>query len=449
MKQQQSLAGVVILLCLALLWWWQGWREPAAWTSEELALLRSLQLTQLPPLPPDPSNQVADDPRAAELGQRLFFDVRLSSSGTIACSSCHRPELRFTDGLQRAWAQGRTQRHTPSIVGSAWSPWQYWDGRKDSQWSQALAPLETPEEQGSNRLRLLRVLQQDAGYRAAYETLFGALPDLDDTARFPLDAGPIAARPQWQQAWDDMTEADRQLVNAAFVNMGKALAAYERRLQPAPTRFDHYVAALDAPVDTTAAADTQAATPTPTGAAERDSISGLSNPLLTRDERRGLRLFIGKARCIECHNGPLFTNHEFHNTGLLPLPGELPDRGRRAALDTLRADPFACTGAFSAAPQQACSELRYMRTGVELLGALRTPSLRNSIGTAPYMHQGQLATLREVLLHYNAAEPAVIGHNEAEPLGLSRRELRWLEAFLHTLDAPPAGDPALLGPLPQ
>jgi cytochrome c peroxidase len=417
------LPGLALLCVLAGFWFWPLLRAPAPWSQDELALLQSLSLEQLPALPPDPSNAVADDPRAARLGQHLFYDRRLSSSGQFSCSSCHRPEQRFTDGLQQARAEGKTLRHTPSIVGSAWSPWQYWDGRKDSQWAQALAPLEDPQEQGSNRMRLVRLLQQDALYRESYSQLFGPLPDFSDRARFPEDAGPAGSNPDWQSAWTAMTESDRMLVNAAFANMGKALAAYERLLQPSPTRFDAYIAAL--------------------GKGDRVQSAALMN----NKEQRGLRLFIGEARCLECHNGPLFTNHEFHNTGLLPLPGELPDQGRRRALDSLREDPFSCTGPYSDAAPAACTELRYMRTGVELLGALRTPSLRNLEGTAPYMHQGQLATLRDVLAHYNVAELAVIGHNEAEPLGLSRRELRWLEAFLHTLAAPVAGDPALLQPL--
>lgn len=413
-----------ILAASALFWLWLELRPPAPWSEQERALLQTLSLDRLPPLPPDPSNAVADDPRAAELGHYLFYDMRLSGSGQFSCSSCHRPELRFTDGLQQARAHGKTLRHTPSIVGSAWSPWQYWDGRKDSQWAQSLAPLEDPREQASNRLRLVRLLQEDAFYRARYEALFGPLPDLSDHQRFPEDAGPIPERPAWQAAWNAMATDDRRLVNTAFTNLGKLLAAFERQVQPSATRFDHYVRALEA------------------GDLAR------ANSLLSRDERRGLRLFIGKARCIDCHNGPLFTNHEFHNTGLLPLPGELPDQGRRRAVALLRADPFNCLGEYSDAPEEACQELRYMRDNIELLGALRTPSLRNSIGTAPYMHQGQVATLREVLEHYNAAPLAVIGHNEVEePLGLGWRELRQLEAFLRVLDAPVAGDPALLAPL--
>ena len=86
--------------------------------------------------------------RRPSLVADLFFDARLSASGKIACSTCHRPELYFTDGRARAQGLGATRRSAPSIVGAAYSPWQFWDGRKDSLWSQALEPIEHLDEQG-------------------------------------------------------------------------------------------------------------------------------------------------------------------------------------------------------------------------------------------------------------------------------------------------------------
>lgn len=147
---------------------------------------------------------------------------------------------------------------------------------------------------------------------------------------------------------------------------------------------------------------------------------------------------------MECHNGPLFTNNEFHNTGLLPYPGELPDKGRSDIFEQLLNDPFNCLGPYSDAKAGQCLELQFMRTGSQLLGAMRTPSLRNIGNTAPYMHKGQIATLSEVLQHYNDAPLALIGHNEATPLNLSNKQLMQLQVFLLTLDAPVAADPALL-----
>ncbi len=158
--------------------------------------------------------------------------------------------------------------------------------------------------------------------------------------------------------------------------------------------------------------------------------------LFAVDEVLGLQLFIGEARCTECHNGPLLTNDEFHNTGVLSFPGELPDRGRVDGVREVVADEFNCLGDYSDDPARRCDELRYVRTGAELIGATRTPSLRNVSATGPYMHKGQVETLAEVLDHYNRAPDAMIGHNEAKPLGLSEPQLRRLEAFLRTLARP-------------
>jgi len=389
-----GLATLAVLAACGLAWYWQsqyGPRDP--WTDAELATIRSLWIGSLPPLPPDPGNAVADDEAAARFGQRLFFDPRFSANGGIACATCHQPLRRFTDGLAKGQALGSSRRNTRSIVGAAYSPWQYWDGRRDSLWAQALTPLEDPNEHGSRRDLVIAAIAAATAYRKSYESLFGALPD-------PADADGI----------------DR-----AFANVGKALAAYERKLLPGRTRFDDYAQALL------------------TGSDEPDAFDD--------DEIRGLRLFIGTARCTECHNGPLFSNNEFHNTGVISFPGEVPDKGRVQGVREVLADPFNCLGVFSDDPSPDCAELRFVRTGPELIGAFRTPSLRNLGGTAPFMHQGQLPTLAAVLAHYNEAPLAMIGHNEAEPLGLGRRELRQLEAFLETLDAPPATDGSWLEPL--
>ena len=353
------------------------WSTPADWTEEEIAMLESLWLESLPDLPPDPSNAVADDPLAAELGRQLFFDPRLSANGGISCATCHQAERRFTDGLQKAQAIGTTDRHTPSIVGGGYSPWQFWDGRRDSQWAQALAPLEDANEHAMDRAQIVELVLQDDGYRTQYEVLF------------------------------DNTE-----LNIAFANIGKSIAAFERTLMPTAARFDEYV---DAVIN---------------GDADHQ------RELFSEDEVRGLRLFIGEANCTQCHNGPLFTNHEFHNTGIISFPGDVPDKARAAGIKEVLANEFNCRSAYSDDPTQRCDELDFARTGIELIGAFKTPSLRNLENTAPFMHKGQLPTIAAVLEHYNEAPDAMIGHNEAKPLGLSSRELGQIEVFLLTLAAP-------------
>jgi cytochrome c peroxidase len=384
---------------------------PDAWSEQDKAMLRALSIVSLPALPPDPSNAVADRADAAILGSRLFFDTRLSANGEISCASCHRPELGFTDGLQKGKGIGQSKRNTRSIIGAAYSPWQYWDGRRDSLWSQALSPLEDPAEHGSDRMHIARFVTTDPAYRREYEALFGPAPDLSDSDRFPPAAAPVK-NAALANEWDGMSETDRQLVNSVFANIGKAIAAYERTLLPQETRFDRYVDAV-----------------------LRDDET-LQQELFDNDEILGLQLFVGKARCTECHNGPLLTNNEFHNTGVLSFPGDLPDRGRVDGVREVLANEFNCLGEYSDDPQRRCDELRYVRTGPELIGATRTPTLRNIGATGPYMHRGQINTLAEVLGHYNRAPDAMIGHNEAKPLELGTPDLRRLEAFLRTLDDP-------------
>ncbi len=357
---------------------------PEPWTDSDIEILQSLWIGNLGPVPTDPSNAVADNPLAAEFGRRLFFDGRLSANGAISCSTCHQPERRFTDGLQKGQAIGTSRRNTPSIVGVAYSPWLYSDGRRDSQWSQALSPLEDANEHGTDRRNVVRVIAGDPTYSEPYKELFGGLPD----------------------------QSNEEAVNTAFSNIGKAIAAFERQLQPMPSRFDNYVAAVVA----------------------NDIVA--QQELFSDDEVVGLQLFVGEANCTQCHNGPLLTNHEFHNTGVISFPGEVPDKGRVIGVREVKNNIFNCDGPYSDDLGRNCAELEYARTGPELIGAFRTPSLRNLENTAPFMHKGQLASLFEVLRHYNKAPLAMIGHNEAKPLGLRDSELRQLEAFLHTLSAP-------------
>lgn len=389
------------------------------WTASEVIAIEALWIGSLAPLPSDPSNAVADDTRAAKFGQALFFDLRLSANGGIACATCHQPIRRFTDGLQKGVAIGVSKRNTPSIVGTAYSTWLYWDGRKDSQWSQALSPLEDVSEHGGNRMHYVRFLAEDPTYHSNYESIFGPLPDFSARERFPKAAAP-GVNQDLERAWQAMAPEDRASVNRVFANMGKAIAAYERLLLPGPSPFDVYAEAV------------------------LDGNLATQGETFSTEEAHGLRLFISKARCTECHNGPLFTNGEFHNTGVLAFPGDLPDKGRSSGLRILETDPFNCLGEFSDDPRPYCGELRFARSGIELIGAMRTPSLRNLENTGPFMHRGQLATLAEVLDHYNRAPLSMIGHNEAKSLGLNRRELGQLEAFLGTLAAPLATPPEWL-----
>jgi cytochrome c peroxidase len=341
-----------------------------------------LGLEALEPLPPDPSNRWADDPRAADLGHRLFFDARLSSNGRVSCATCHDPRKDFQDSMALGRGVGSTDRRTMPIAATAYSPFLFWDGRKDSQWGQALGPLESAVEHGGNRAQYAQVIAEH--YRADYERVFGRLPDL----------------------------RDRDGVTQVFVNIGKAIAAYERRIQYGPSRFDRFVAVWK----------------------DRGT---LPKDVLSKDEIAGLALFVGKANCTQCHNGPLLTNNEFHNTGVPQRSGLPQDRGRFPAVAAVKSDEFNCRSRWSDAKPDECAELEFLApASAPLERAFKVPSLRNVAERAPYMHAGQFATLAEVLEHYNRAPSAPAGHTELKPLGLSATELRQLEAFLRSLTGP-------------
>ncbi len=348
------------------------------WTTEEVGLLSSLSLRELGPVPADPTNRVADDPRAAEFGRKLFFDTRLSANGQVSCATCHIPEKEFQDGTPLAKGVGVTNRRTMPVAGMAHSPFLFWDGRKDSLWAQALGPLESPVEHGGSREQYATAIA--AHYRSDYEAVFGIMPP----------------------------RSTRDAATAVFVNMGKAIAAYERTIDYAPSRFDRYADVLQ---------DTGRA---PEG-------------VLSADEVAGLRLFIGKASCTNCHNGPLFTNNEFHNTGVPARAGLPADSGRLAGADAVLRDEFNCRSRWSDS-RSKCAELDFLVTGDHVLErAFKVPSLRNVADRAPYMHAGQFTTLSAVIDHYNRAPEAPAGHSELEPLRLNAQERRQIEAFLRSL----------------
>ena len=380
----------------------------AKWSAEERSTMASLTLDKLEALPPDASNRVADDTMAARLGRQLFFDAKLSSNGRVSCATCHLPERDFQDGTSLGRGVGVTGRRTMPIAGTAYSPWLFWDGRTDSQWAQALGPLESSVEHGGDRTYYAQYV---AGtYRKDYERLFGRLPDL---SRLSPHAGPVGDSAT-RSAWSALPVARREDISRVYSNIGKAIAAFERRITFSPTRFDRYVAAeLAGRAHTTA-----------------DNLS--------TDEEAGLRLFIGKANCTTCHNGARLTDDHFHNTGV-PASSLVAavDSGRTTGVKQVVDGEFNCLSRYSDAKPEDCSELRFAVTeGDELVRAFKTPSLRNVAARAPFMHAGQLSTLGDVIRHYERAPRAPFGKSELKRLKLSATERRQIEAFLGTLSAP-------------
>lgn len=378
---------------------------------DEIALAISLKLPDQPRPPADPTNQYADNPRAASLGKSLFFDPRLSANGKIACASCHRPEHAFADPAQFSRGLSVTKRNSPTLVGSGWSRWFFADGRSDSQWAQALGPLLNPDEHGLTRTGLaLRIRDY---YRKDYEALFGPFPPLNISK---FDRAGLEDNAAARKMWEEMPASQKDVINRILANTGKAIAAFERTLTPAITRFDRFAAAL---------------------AAEQ---SGEARHHFNSDEIQGFRLFVGSARCIQCHNGPMFSNYQFHNVGLRQAEQDTPT-GNRLGWPLARASDFSCLGRYSDKPSTCPS--RFTGAIAEVIpGAHKTPTLRNLTLTAPYMHAGEFSTLDEVIEHYSEGgrsnnRPGTIG-NELVRLNLTAREREQLKAFLLTLSPDPA-----------
>lgn len=235
---------------------------------------------------------------------------------------------------------------------------------------QALGPLESPIEIGSSRLRVAHVVAKR--YAAEHESVFGPLPPLADTARFPADGGPGSA------AWTTMSAADRDATTKIFVSVAEAIAAYERTFRVAANRLDRYVAG--------------------------DASS------LTNDEKAGLHAFF-VAGCAQCHYGPRLTDDAYHVVGFATGRADgVPDCGAVDGFALLGSSPFSRAGSYSDSvpltvrrPSFSASSLSSLSS---MRGAFRTPTLRGLPTTAPYGHGGTLATIEEVVAFYGRVGPA-------------------------------------------
>lgn len=418
---------LICLLIIATLAWFGTFERQQSinWSKAELAKIASLTLPATPILTQNivhTGNAVWNNHSAAKLGQQLFFDSRLSGNGTVACASCHQPQASFADPKPFSSGLSLTKRHSPSLIGIATSPWMFWDGRADSLWAQALGPLENPAEHGSNRARLAKLIAKY--YSSQYQGIFGKLPNIDQVAN---DATPLSNNLIWQKNWLQLNAEDQFKINQIFANIGKSLAAYQSLLMPSASRFDRFARQL--------------------------VTQGHSN-LLSVTEQQGLKLFIddSKSHCIRCHNGPMFTNHDFQVTGIADTQRPIGN-DRSTGITQAILSEFNCKGLFSDVknPEEECLELNYAkRSGDELQYAFKVPSLRNVSQSAPYMHNASFDSLQQVLRYYTQAKSqypehnlstsrnSKSGHLDIEPLALSAKQLIQLEAFLNSLASPVA-----------
>jgi cytochrome c peroxidase len=415
-------------------------------SAAERAALGALSPASLPPPGPDVSNRFADDAAAAAFGQKLFFETGFSGAllegdddgssatlgvqgqtGKVACAGCHVPAAGYLDdrstGEQISLAAGWGKRRAPSLLDVGQARLLMWDGRHDALYNQPFGPLESSVEMNSSRLYAAE--QVYVRYRADYEAVFGPMPPLEDTTRFPaLSAAVTGCQPSTADApapcngtehgmpgdhaeFDGMAPADQTAVTRVVVDMGKALGAYERLLTCGPGRFDAWMHGQD-------------------GA-------------LSPSEQRGAQIFVGRGKCARCHAGPYLSDQTFHNVGLQPAAVavvfiDADDPGALAGLASALSDPLNVAGAFSDGDDHRLPAT----VALAMNGAFRTPILRCASRRPSFMHTGQLATLDQVVAFFARGGDAFgyPGTSEIAALPLTAQDQADLVAFLGTLDGP-------------
>ena len=352
----------------------------ADFTEAEIA--RILQHGPWPVAPaPDPSNRVSGRPEAIAFGKTLFFEPRLSRDGKSSCATCHQSELHFTDGRKRGEGSVELDRNTPGLLNVRLNRWFGWDGAADSLWSQSLRPIVDKREMAASTTHVGALVRDDPRLAEGFRKAFGAAPPGDD----------------------DMVT----------VNAGKALAAFQETLVSGRTPFDDFRDALER-------GDTQSA------------------KLYPQAAQRGLKIFVGKGNCSLCHFGPNFTNGEFADIGIpfFVEPGRV-DPGRYGGISKLQESRANLLGAYNDDPARtSATGTRHVRIEHRNWGEFRVPSLRNVAKTAPYMHNGHLATLRDVVRYYsdlNEDRLHADGEKILRPLKLTEAEAEDLVSFLESL----------------
>jgi len=354
----------------------------AAW------LFASLAAAQAPPLGLPPVPVPADNPQTPEkvaLGKRLFEDKRFSSTGQVSCATCHDAAKAFTDSPLRVSEGIRTlngTRNAPTVVNAAYMKTQFWDGRSPSLEDQALHPPLNPVEMGlKTHEPILKIARSDPGYVKAFKAVFG--------------------------------KAGREITMAEVT---KAIAAFERTQVAGNSPFDRYY------------------------------FKG-EKAALTDAQKRGFDLYVNKGRCVSCHvieqTTATFTDGRFHNVGvgINPIQDQVP----ALAGEFLKAKATLAEVDVKVLTDKRTSELgRFaVSRGFDDLGSFKTPTLRNIAATPPYMHDGSIKTLRDVIVHYNngGATKKEDRVNDflsggIRPLDLTEAEIDDLVAFMEALTSP-------------
>jgi len=325
-------------------------------------------------------------PSKIALGRKLYYDPVLSVDNTVACATCHDPARGFTDGRQFARGVGNQEatRNAPTVLNAAFFASLFWDGRSPSLEKQVEDPVQNPKEMGNTLAAVERKLNQNAAYRREFEKVFGP--------------GPIT-----------------------FANVARAIASFERTLASGGSPFDRFHYGGDASALTPAA-------------------------------QRGLQVFLSKNKgnCASCHG----IDNSYPQ---FPFPEDSGGVGKKkrfvtaAAIGNEEKLAFFSDGKFHNTGVGADQQGNYKDLGRYLLthkeqdkGAFKTPSLRNVALTAPYMHDGSMKTLKDVIDFYvRGGNPNPHQDPLIHPLQLTEQERSDLLEFLQSLtgEVPPDSGP--------
>ncbi|MBT4966748.1 MAG: hypothetical protein HOM79_11045 [Alphaproteobacteria bacterium] len=376
------LKSLSILLTTAML------TMPGVLAAEDFSPSERATILSLGPWPPalvqDSGNRASGDLKAIEFGKKLFNDKRLSKDDQVSCADCHKPELAFTDGMALNEGYKKITRNTPAVTNLRWNNWFGWGGEADSLWAQSIRPILSRNEMAATPSGIRRVVINDPDLSCRFK------------ATFNLDPAGLGK-------------------HELLVLIAKALAAYQETLVTDVTAFDHFRDALLA--------------------GDRNAMSRYP-----RAARRGLKIFAGSGRCTFCHFGPRFSNGEFSNIGVpfFVAKGKV-DQGRYGGIRTLKRSPYNLLGKFNDdGTAKNTVRTQHVTQRHRNWGEFKVPSLRNVARTAPYMHNGSVATLADVVEFYsdlNEERLHTDGEKILRPLNLTDQNKTDLLAFLETLSS--------------
>jgi cytochrome c peroxidase len=321
-----------------------------------------------------------DNPQTPEkiaLGEQLFFDGRLSATGTVACASCHDPRLAFTDGRPVSVGIGNRvgQRNAPTVLNAFYNKFQFWDGRAATLEQQAAMPIVNPVEMGQPTLdSAVARIAAIPDYRTGFRRVFGRPPNRVDLVR--------------------------------------AIASYERSQLSFDSPFDHFIAGDSNAIDASAKRGWR-----------------LFN---TQGRCNKCHAFTDTTS-----RPTTFTDDTFHNIGVLILRHRVAPLVREAKQRISRGDTLAIDSAAILTPMSALGRYLITRNDSDI-ASFKSPDLRNVMVTAPYFHDGSAATLWDVIDHYNKGagvqDPWL--DVDIQPLALHERDIDDLVALMASLTSP-------------